>query len=88
MNRIGRRRVAGYSKMTTATTDAARMPTLRGRIQAMLTDELRAIVAMTKRQDRYGYEYKMALEELIARQIRRVVRDRRDGRNEITHDII
>ncbi len=74
--------------MTTTTINAAPMLTLRDRIQAMLSDELRAIVAMTKRQDKYGYEYKIALDELIARQIGRVVRDRQDGINEIVHDII
>ena len=47
-----------------------------------------AIVATARPHHKYGYEYKIALDELIARQIGRVVRDRQDGINEIVHDII
>jgi hypothetical protein len=62
--------------MTTATTNAVPPPTLRERILSMSSDELRAIVAAAKPKDKYGYEYKKALEELIARQIAGLVRDR------------
>ena len=69
-------------------TNAAQTPPLRQRTLSMSSDELRAIVATARPQDKYGYEYKMALEELIARQVGRVVRNRQDGFNEIVHGII
>ncbi len=68
----------GYPKMTATTTNAAPTPTLRERILSMSSDELRAIVRTTKPRDRYGYEYKKALDELIARQIAPVVRTRQE----------
>ncbi len=62
--------------MTTATPKAAPPQTLGERILSMSSDELRAIVATAKPHDKYGYEYKKALDELIARQTARVVRSR------------
>ena len=62
--------------MTTTTINADPPQTLRERILSMSSDELRAIVATTKPRDKFGYEYKKALDELIARQVAGVVRNR------------
>ena len=61
--------------MTTSPSNAVPTPTLRERILSMSNAELRAIVGAAKRRDGYSYEYRKALDELIARQIARVMRD-------------